>query len=229
MPRLTFLGHSSWLIEGARHSLIVDPFLNGNPKAALKPEDIKVDFVVVTHGHGDHVGDGIDIARRNNATLIANFEVATYCGHHGCETHAMHIGGAHRFPFGRVKLTIAHHGSGISREDGSFAYGGNPCGVVLTVDGKTTYHAGDTGLFLDMKLIGERDPLDVALLPIGDNYTMGVDDAVAAAGFLKAKLTVPMHYGTFPLIDTDPKEFVDKVRRNGQEARVVEVGESLEI
>ncbi len=229
MPKLTFLSHSAWLIEGKNHRIVIDPFLTGNPKAMTKPDASPADYVLITHGHGDHVGDGIAIAKRNKATVIANHEVSSYCAGQGCIVHGMHIGGAHAFPFGRVKLTIAHHGSGISAPDGGFFYGGNPCGVVITIDGKNIYHAGDTGLFLDMKLIGERDALDAALLPIGDNYTMGVDDAVCAAEFLRAKIAIPMHYGTFPLIDANPHEFARKVEAKGLKAQIVEIGKSLEL
>lgn len=229
MAKITWLGHSAWFIEGKSHRLVVDPFLTGNPKATQNAGDVIADYVILTHGHGDHIGDGIAIAKHNGATVIANYEVSDYCERQGCQVHSMHIGGAHAFPFGRVKLTIAHHGSGIDTPGGGFLYGGNPCGVVITIDGKTIYHAGDTGLFLDMKLIGERDTLDVALLPIGDNYTMGADDAAIAAEFLKAKLAIPMHYNTFPLIEADPHEFVRKVEARDFKARVAEIGAGIEI
>lgn len=229
MPRLTFLGHSAWLVEGKEHTLVIDPFLSGNPKATAKPGEIKADYVILTHGHGDHIGDGLDIAKKNKATIIANFEVASWCQNKGHEAHAMHIGGAHQFPFGRVKLTIAHHGSGIPGDDGGLLYGGQPAGVIIEMDGSTIYHAGDTGLFMDMQLIGQRERPDVALLPIGDNYTMGIDDAVTAAEFVRAGLTIPMHYGTFEVIDVDPHEFKTKAENQGLQVQVLEIGESVEI
>ncbi|MFQ5639944.1 MAG: metal-dependent hydrolase [bacterium] len=226
MAKLTYLSHAAFLLETGGHQIVVDPFLTGNPLAAVKSEDVQCDYILVTHGHGDHLGDTVDIAKRNNATVIANYEIATWCGEHGSTVHPMHIGGAHEFPFGRVKLTIAHHGSGLQTDDG-FVYMGNPAGALLTVEGKTIYHAGDTALFYDMKLIGEMNNLDVALLPIGDNFTMGIDDAVKAVEFLNPKLAVPMHYKTFDIIDVDPDEFVKKVQANGHDARVLEFGGEL--
>jgi len=225
MLKLTYYGHSVFKLDDGKTSLIIDPFLNDNPVAPVKVEDIKVDYVVLTHGHGDHLGDGLEIAKRNNATIIAVNELANYCIDKGAKAHNMHIGGGYNFPFGRVKFTIAHHGS--SAPDG--VYTGNPAGVVVTVGGKCVYHAGDTGLFYDMKLIGEMNPLDVALLPIGDNFTMGIDDAVKAVELLNPKLAIPMHYNTWPIIAADPNEFVKKVESKGYKARVVNFGETIEI
>jgi len=228
MPKITFLGHAAFLIEGEKHRLVIDPFLTGNPMAAAKPEQVKADYVLLTHGHGDHVGDALSIAKNSGATIIAPYELAIYCQSQGATVHPMHIGGAFGFPFGRVKLTIAHHGSGME-QDGKMAYMGNPCGFLVTVDGKTIYHAGDTGLFLDMQLIGEMNKIDVALLPIGDNFTMGIDDAVKAVELLKPALAVPMHYKTFEVIEADPHEFARKVEAKGFKARVLGFGETLEI
>lgn len=229
MPTLTFLGHDAFLIEHEPFRLIVDPFLSGNPVATLKPESVRVQFVLLTHAHGDHLGDGLAIAKANNATIIAANELAVYCSKKGLKAHPMHIGGSFQFPFGRVKLTIAHHSSGIDLGGEALAFMGNPCGFVIHIGGKIIYHAGDTGLFLDMKLIGERDRLDAALLPIGDNYTMGVDDAVLAAEFLQARVTVPMHYNTFGVIAADARDFKQKMDAKGLQARVLQVGETLEI
>jgi len=228
MPKLTYLSHDVFLLENKDARIIFDPFLTGNPLAAEKPEDIKVDYVLLTHGHGDHLGDGIQIAKANDATIIAPYELATFCASKGAKIHPMHIGGAFNFPFGRVKLTIAHHGSGADVGTEALAYMGNPCGFLVTMDGKTVYHAGDTGLFLDMKLIGEMNTIDVALLPIGDNFTMGIDDAVKAAEFLQPKLTIPMHYKTFDVIEVDPEEFVQKVKAKGLDARILNFGETLD-
>ncbi|GAB4339835.1 MAG: metal-dependent hydrolase [Calditrichia bacterium] len=224
MPKLTFLGHSAFLLESSAARIVIDPFLTGNPVAKTKPEELKVDYVLLTHGHGDHIGDGVEIAKANDATIVAPFELANYCADKGAQVHPMHIGGGFNFPFGRVKLTIAHHGS--SAPDGT--YTGNPCGFLVTMDGKTVYHTGDTGLFYDMKLIGEMNNIDVALLPIGDNFTMGIDDAVKAAELLRAGLAIPMHYKTFDVINAEPAEFVEKVQAKGLKAQILPIGESLE-
>lgn len=228
MAKLTYLSHSAFLLETNNNKILIDPFLTGNPLAKEKPDDIKCDYILLTHGHNDHVGDTVAIAKQNNATVIANFEIAGWCGSQGLNTHPMHIGGAHDFPFGRVKLTIAHHGSAFQTDDG-FIYMGNPAGALITVEDKTVFHAGDTGLFYDMKLIGEMHPIDVALLPIGDNFTMGIDDAVKATEFLNPQLVVPIHYKTFDVIDVDPEEFARKVRAKGFEAKVMSVGEEINL
>lgn len=224
MAKLTYLSHSAWLIESGVHTIAIDPFLEGNPLATMKPADIKADFIIVTHAHGDHIGDSVPMAKDSGGTIITNFEIANYCTAQGANAHGMHIGGAHEFPFGRVKLTPAWHGS--SFPDGS--YGGTPAGCLLTVAGKTIYHTGDTGLFLDMKLIGEMDDVDIMLVNIGDNFTMGIDDAVKAVEFVKPKLVIPMHYKTFDVIDVDPNEFIDKVKAKGFEAQMLDIGAALD-
>jgi L-ascorbate metabolism protein UlaG (beta-lactamase superfamily) len=224
MPKLTYLGHSGFLIEGASTRIIFDPFLTGNPLAKTKPGDIKTDYIILTHGHGDHFGDSLEVAKSNEATIIAPFELAGYCESKGAKAHPMHIGGAFNFPFGRVKLTIAHHGSMLP--DGTYA--GNPTGVLLTLDDKTFYHAGDTGLFYDMKLIGEMNQIHVAALPIGDNFTMGIDDAVKATEFLQPEMVIPIHFKTWDVIDVDADEFVNKAQSKGFKAKVIGVNESLE-
>ncbi len=222
--KLTYQGHSCFTIEGKSGKIIIDPFLKGNPTAKIKPEDVKVDAILVTHGHSDHLGDAVEISQRNKAPVIGPFELVQYCISKGATGHPMHIGGSHTFPFGRVKLTIAHHGS--TTEIGAV---GNPCGFLVTVEGKTIYHAGDTGLFSDMKLIGETSSIDCALLPIGDNFTMGVEDAVRAVGFLKPKTVIPMHYNTFDLIKQDPEGFKKGLAGEPVTVRILKPGESLSL
>jgi len=226
---LTYLNHSCFLFETSTHRLLIDPFLSGNPHAKTKPADVECDFILISHGHDDHLGDAVEIAKRTGATIIANFEIALTCASRGAKNiHPMNPGGAWQAPFGRVKLTIAHHSSSTHTKDG-FAYLGNPCGILITADEKTLYHAGDTALFMDMKLIGELNNIDVAMLPIGDNFTMGIDDAAIAVDFLKAKLAIPMHFNTFDLIKVDPHAFAKKVQAIGAHAKVMADGERIEI
>jgi L-ascorbate metabolism protein UlaG (beta-lactamase superfamily) len=228
---ITYYGHDAFVVESGGTRIIIDPFLSGQEDTSGKipdPGDIEVSYILLTHAHQDHFGDTLAIAKKNNATVIAPFEVAMICQTEGCKVHAMHIGGGFNFDFGRVKLTIAHHGSGYQTASG-IVYGGNPCGILLTMGGKTLYHAGDTGLFLDMKLIGEMNSIDAALLPIGDNFTMGIDDAVKAVTLLSPALAVPMHFNTFPVIEADPNEFVQKVESLGKKGLVMELGETIEV
>jgi L-ascorbate metabolism protein UlaG (beta-lactamase superfamily) len=225
MVKLKYHGHSVFEIFTQEYNLVIDPFFTGNSHARVKPSDIKTDYIILTHAHGDHLGDSFEIAKKNNATIIAVNELANYVSEKGCKTHNMHIGGSFNFPFGRVKFTIAHHGS--ATPDGR--YMGEPAGVVISIDGKNIYHAGDTGLFLDMKLIGEITPLDAALVPIGDNFTMGIDDAVKAIEFLNPKLAIPMHYNTFGIIQADPQDFKRKVESIGKKCIIIPFGETIEL
>lgn len=224
MVKLTFLGHSCFLIEHGAHKIIVDPFLTGNPVATAKPDDFKVDYVMLTHGHGDHLGDAIEMAKKNDATIISNYELSVYFDQKGIKkTVGPQIGGGCVLPFGSVKLTIAHHGSTLGSE---LAYGGCPVGFIIRIGGKTIYHSGDTGLFLDMKLIGELDKIDLALLPIGGFFTMDIHDAAKAVEFLHPRRVIPMHYNTFDLIKADPLEFARKAKHHGSDCIVLKPGES---
>lgn len=224
MPKVTFLGHSAFQIEGGGATILIDPFLTDNPNAAVSADAVSCEYIVLTHAHADHVGDTVAIAKRTGATVIANFEIAGRAEKEGLGTHPMHIGGAHEFPFGRVKLTIAHHGS--SFVDG--AYGGNPAGVTLTIEGKKIHHAGDTALTHDMSFVGEEG-IDLAMVPIGDNFTMGVEDAVRSLDFLRPKAVVPIHYDTWPIIEADAAAFAAGAKAKGVTCHVLEPGQHLEL
>lgn len=224
MLKITYYGHSVFLLDDGKTKLIIDPFIEGNPLSPIKEKDVNVNYIVVTHGHGDHLGDAVAISKRCDAPIIAVNELANYVASKGAKAHNMHIGGGFNFPFGRVKFTIAHHGS----SSGEGTYTGEPSGVLVTMSGKTVYHTGDTGLFSDMKLIGEMNPVDILLLPIGDNFTMGIDDAVKAVELVNPKFVVPMHYNTFPVIEADPNVFIAKVKANGFNGKVFNFGETVE-
>jgi L-ascorbate metabolism protein UlaG (beta-lactamase superfamily) len=214
---LTWLGHGGFRIDTGGQTVLIDPFLNGNPAAAASADTIRADFIIVTHGHEDHVGDTVAIAKRTGATVIANFEITEWLSKQRVEKlHAQHIGGAHRHAFGTVKLTIAHHGSMLP--DGS--YGGNPCGVLLKLADGTIYHAADTGLFGDMQLIGDEG-VDIAILPIGDNFTMGPGDAVRAVKLIRPKRVIPDHFNTWPIIAQDAEAWAERVRNETSATPVV--------
>lgn len=224
--KLTYLGHSAILIEKDNFKGIIDPFINGNSLCTLAVNDLhSITHIFVTHGHGDHLGDTVEIAEKNNSLVIANAEICKYLSKFNVRTHAMHIGGRTKFDFGIVKMTNAVHGSGIS-EGKNMIYGGNPGGFVIEIDGKKIYHAGDTGLTLDMKLL-ENEKIDVAFLPIGGNYTMDIYDAVKAVDFIKSEKVVPIHYNTFSHIEANPQEFKRKVISS--EVIILEVNESINI
>jgi L-ascorbate metabolism protein UlaG (beta-lactamase superfamily) len=230
--KITYLSHSCFLLETSSHTLIIDPYLSGNPLAQVKPEDIRCDYVLVTHGHFDHVGDAAEIAKRNDATIVSSYEVADWLARQGgAKAHPLGLGGGFNFPFGRVKLTVAFHSAGYppEAEKGGFVYLGVAAGLLIYADGKTIYHAGDTALTLEMQLIGQRNKIDVAMLPIGDNFTMGPEDAAVAAEFLKPGLTLPMHYNTFPPIKQDPKAFVALLAEKGLKGEAPAIGETVSL
>ncbi len=224
--KLKYFSHSAFQVTTEKGKIIlIDPFLDNNPTSPIKSKDVIADFIILTHAHGDHVGDAFSIAKRSNPLFICVNELANYCASKGFKAHNMHIGGAYNFEFGRLKFTIAHHGS--MTPDGT--YGGEPAGVLLTIDGKIIYHTGDTGLFYDMKLIGETNKIDYMLLPIGDNFTMGIDDAVKAVEFVAPKTAIPMHYNTFPVIKADPEEFRKKAESKGFKVKVMKFGEEISL
>lgn len=228
MVTITYLGHACFTMENGKHSIIVDPFLTGNPEAATQADKIKVDAILASHGHGDHLGDAVAIAKRLKVPIIAPYELAMYCQRQGTDVHPMHIGGSYQFPFGRVKLTQALHGSAVVGE--TIEYTGHPCGFIIQMGGKTVYYAGDTGLFGDMALLGKLHPLDVALLPIGDNFTMGISDAVEATKMLNPAVVIPIHYGAFPIIKQDPHQFEKEVSaKTSARCVVLRPGEKLEM
>jgi L-ascorbate metabolism protein UlaG (beta-lactamase superfamily) len=224
MVKLRYHGHACWEIINGKDVILIDPFLTGNPLADIKPEEINPTAIIVTHGHGDHLGDTVQIATRTDATVIGVFELVEYVTSKGVKnSYPINAGAKHTFPWGKVKGTIAFHSS--STPDG--VYTGQPVGYIIEIGEKVIYHAGDTALFLDMQLIGEMNKIDVALLPIGDTFTMGIEEACKAVEFLKPKITIPMHYSTFDLITQDPKAFAPKL--SGTDVVVVKPGEEFQV
>ncbi|MDP5275585.1 metal-dependent hydrolase [Chengkuizengella axinellae] len=226
--KVTYYGHSCFLVEGNGKSILIDPFLNGNPQTSASPEDFKVDAIILSHGHGDHFGDCLQIASVNECPIIATYELAMYCQSQGVKVHPMHIGGSFQFEGFKVKLTQAFHGSSIEHDDQTI-YTGMPAGILLTINDRTFYHAGDTGLFGDMKMIGELNEIDLSALPIGDNFTMGPDDALIAAEWLQTKQVIPIHYNTFPVIEQNADEFALKLEENSITCHVLASGEVVEL
>ncbi len=224
--KITWYGHATIGLEVDGHKLLVDPYFTGNPAVITKADNVGADYILVTHGHFDHVGDAAAIAKRTGAMVISNFEIAEWMRKQGVkDTHEQHIGGGHDFPFGNVKLTPALHGSGLP--DGT--NGGNPAGFLITLkDGKKIYISGDTGLFSDMKLIGQEG-IEIAFLPIGDNYTMGPDDAYKAVELIQPKHVIPVHYNTWELIAQDAGKWAERVTKLGVKVHVLQPGDSLTI
>ncbi len=225
--RITYYGHSAVMVEVGGKRVLIDPFFDGNPVATTRAVDVHADYIVITHGHGDHIADAESIAKRNDATIIATHELAEYYDWHGHKTHGMGIGGGYNFEFGHVRFTPAFHSSSLELpETKSFIYMGMPAGVIISGKGKSLYHAGDTGLFSDMKLIGELYHPDIAMLPIGDNYTMGPREALIAAQWTGAKTVIPIHYNTFPVIKQDGDLFVAELKKKGINGIALRPGES---
>lgn len=221
-----YLGHSTFHITAGGDQIVIDPFLApDNPVCDYRVEELEADFIVVTHGHGDHAMHLKELALATSAKVIANFEICTWLGE-DFDTHPMHIGGEFLFPFGQLKLTHAVHGSQLP--DGSD--GGVAAGLLFNFrDGKRLYHAGDTGLTYDMRMIGEEKSIDLALLPIGDNFTMGPKDAAVAAQFVNAERVVPIHYNTMPVIKQDPEKFAALLEPEGIACEIMKPGEVLSL
>jgi len=213
--KIKYLGHAAILIETKSFKALIDPFLSGNPQYIESRSDIEgITHIFITHAHGDHIGDTEKIALNNDSLIICNAELGSilYQKNRKLKIHTMHIGGSYSFPFGRVKMTPAVHGSGY-HEGKTIIDGGNPAGFLVDIDGKKVYHAGDTGLTYDMKLL-EDEKIDIAFLPIGGNYTMDISDAVKSVNFIKPQITVPIHYNTFPVIQANPLEFKQRLLKN---------------
>lgn len=222
---LTWLGHGSWAIQIDGHHVLLDPFLNDSPTAPSKADEVDADHILVSHGHFDHVADVASIANRTGATVVAIFEIAQWFEkNHGVQnTIGMNLGGSVDLPFGRLKMTLAHHSSQLP--DGS--YGGNPAGFLVSTSDGTIYFACDTALFYDMKLIGEAG-IDLAVLPIGDLFTMGPIDSVEAIKLINPTRVAPAHYNTWPPIEQDASAWAEKVRRETTaEPIVIQPGEKI--
>ena len=226
--KITWYGHATIGVETSDgYKILIDPFFSGNPAASTTADKVDADFIVVSHGHGDHVGDALEIAKRTGALIISNYEITNWLTAQGAEkVHPQHLGGGFKHPFGYLKLTLALHGSALP--DGS--YGGNPAGILLTTnDGLKLYFAQDTGLFGDMALIGDEG-IDLAMLPIGDNFTMGPDDALRAVKFVRPRHVIPIHYNTWPLIAQDPHAWAKRVEsETNAKAHVLEPGGVFEL
>ncbi|UOK42250.1 MULTISPECIES: metal-dependent hydrolase [Flavobacterium] len=224
--KITFYGHACIGIEVSGKHILVDPFITGNPKAShIDINILKADYILVTHAHQDHVLDVEAIAKRTKATIVSNYEIATHFGHKGLNYHPMNHGGSWKFDFGTVKYVNAIHTSSFA--DGS--YGGQPGGFVIEGEHKNIYIAGDTALTMDMKLIPMRTKLDLAILPIGDNFTMSVDDAIIASDFLECDKVLGYHYDTFGFIVINHEESIKKFFDKGKDLMLLEIGEAIEL
>lgn len=222
---ITFLGHACFLIKTNKHTLLFDPFISGNELAAhIDVNSIHADYILISHGHGDHVADAESIAKRCGSTIVANYEIAMWYQEKGIEKfHPLNYGGSKSFDFGKVKAVNAIHSSVLP--DGTYA--GNPLGFVIEAEGKTFYYSGDTALTMDMKLIKEEFNIDFAILPIGDNFTMGHKDAFKAAGFVGTSKVIAMHFDTFPYIKINHDEVKESAKEAGITLHILGIGETL--
>ena len=218
MLKFTFYGHACFQLDDGKYKILFDPFLTGNPQAAINPGDVKTDYLFLTHGHSDHIGDTDIIVEKNGATVIGIPELMDFGGVN-VKTIGMNLGGTLKLPFGYARMVPAMHSSGVQ--------GGIACGYVVNIGGKNIYFAGDTCLFGDMKLIGERDAIDYAVLPIGGHFTMDSVDAAKAVEFLNAKNVIPVHYDTWQPIEQNPEEFKNLVK--GAKVHIVKPGETIEL
>ncbi len=225
--KITWFGHSCFLLEGSKR-ILIDPFLSQNPLAPVKPEDVDADIILVTHGHGDHLGDAAEISKRCKAPVICIYELSIILGKRGVEAIGMNIGGTYRLEDVSVTLVKAVHSADVVSGD-EIISAGNPVGFVINMDGVVIYHAGDTDVFMDMKLIGEIYRPRIAMLPIGDFYTMGIRGALKAIELLKPEIVIPMHYNTFPPIKQNPEEFKREAEKLGVKVIILKPGESFEI
>lgn len=225
--QVTYYGQSCFMLETPGHKILFDPFITPNELAShIDVDTITPDFILVSHGHQDHVADLIPIAKRSNATVVGSFELTTWLGNNGISnSHPMNIGGKWKFDFGTVKMVAAVHSNSLP--DGT--YGGTEAGFILQANGKTIYYAGDTALHYDMKLLRELFQIDVAFLPIGDNFTMGVDDAIVAAEFIGCSNIIGMHYETFGYIKIDHEAAVQKFKDAGLQLTLIPIGESVTV
>jgi L-ascorbate metabolism protein UlaG (beta-lactamase superfamily) len=222
--KVTYFGHSCFAAQVANKTLLFDPFITGNELAkAIDVDKVPADYILISHGHADHMADAAGIAKRTGATIVSNYEVTVWFGKQGLtRTHPLNHGGGWRFDFGRVKFVNAIHSSSLP--DGT--YGGNPGGFVVESDEGSFYYSGDTALTMDMKLIGESTPLRFAALCIGDNFTMGIDDAIKAAQYVRCKEVLGLHYNTFPPIQIDPPAAVERFDAAHQHLHLLLPGES---
>ncbi|MGK7377997.1 metal-dependent hydrolase [Planococcus shenhongbingii] len=225
--QISYHGHSVVKIKTGGTTILIDPFINGNSLTDLSVEEEKPNVILLTHAHNDHVGDTVELAKSNEAQVVAPVELANYLAGLGVNAVGMNLGGSHKFEFGTVKYTKAFHSSSYTTNDGEVIYGGMPAGILFKAEGKTIYHAGDTEVFGDMAIIGERNNIDVAFLPIGDFFTMGPEDAAYAAELLKPKTVVPIHYNTFPPIKQDPEQFKAMVKN--AEVNIMQVGGIIDL
>ena len=224
MVKYSYFGHACFMLDDGKYKVLVDPFLTGNPVASVSANDVAADYILVTHAHGDHLGDAPDIAARTGAEVVGIPEILDICTSTGADVkgHGMNLGGSLNLPFGKVRMTLAQHSSGIP--------GGIACGYVIYIGGLVIYYAGDTALFSDMKLIGQKDRLDYALLPIGDNYTMGLEDAALAAQWLGVRHVIPLHYDTWPIIRQDVAKYKELTEKMAHaEVHIVKPGEDIEL